>query len=111
MKPSRISKDWNTPNNATISRGGPEEREAQLRQPIVAVVEQLSGPPPGKARVTFILSKELMERARNAVYWERLRMSAFVEEAIAEAVNRLERKRGQPFPQRREELKSGRPVK
>lgn len=45
------------------------------------------------------------------MYWERLRMSAFVEEAIEEAVKRLEKKRGAAFPQRREELKSGRPVK
>lgn len=65
-----------------------------------------------KQRVTFQLSKEVTERARNAVYWTPgLTMSGLAEEALKRELKRLEEKRGMPFSERAQELKAGRPVK
>ncbi len=65
-----------------------------------------------KQRVTFQLSKDVIERARNAVYWTPgLTMSGLAEEALKRELKRLEEKRGMPFSERAQELKAGRPVK
>jgi hypothetical protein len=68
-------------------------------------------PNAGKSRVTFMASDELMSRARDVVYWERLQISPFIEDAIAEAVKRFEKKHGGAYPRRKQELRAGRPVK
>ena len=59
------------------------------------------------------LSPETANRLRNAVFCTAgMRLSPFVDKAITEALDRLENKRGEPFPQRKAEyLASGRPVK
>ena len=65
-----------------------------------------------KERVTFHLSGELVNRARNAVFWTPgLTLAALAENALEIALERLETQRGAPFQARQTELKSGRPVK
>lgn len=65
-----------------------------------------------KERLTVHLPVELIERIKNAVYWTPgLTLAGLAEEALAAAVERLERERGEPFPPRRSELKGGRPLK
>ncbi len=79
-------------------------RRAELPEP---------APEPAKAareRVTIALSAELMERARNAVWWNRGTLAGLVEDAVAEALERLERENGGPFKARSEALKPGRRV-
>ena len=66
-----------------------------------------------KERVTFQLPVELIEKARDAVFWSPgLTMASLREEALGLQVERVERKRGDPFPSRAgAALKTGRPVK
>lgn len=64
-----------------------------------------------KQRVTLTLSKSLIDKARNAVYWTPgLTLTALTEEALATALEQLEQNRGNKFPQREGELRPGRPV-
>ncbi|HOK54645.1 MAG TPA: hypothetical protein PLZ21_00040 [Armatimonadota bacterium] len=65
-----------------------------------------------KERLTVHLPVDLIERAKNAVYWTPgLTLAGLAEQAFTEALERLEQKRGEPFPNRTEELRGGRPVK
>jgi len=65
-----------------------------------------------KERVTFQLPPETIDRARNAVFWTPgATMAALMEEALSAYLDRLERKRGKPFPPRSSALRTGRPVK
>lgn len=65
-----------------------------------------------KERLTVHLPVDLIERVKNAVYWTPgLTLAGLAEEAFTAAVERLERKRGEPFPPRKSELKGGRPLK
>ncbi len=71
-----------------------------------------SAPKPIKERLTVHLSLDLIDRVKNAVYWTPgLTLAGLAEEALAAAVDKLERVRGEPFPPRQAELKGGRPLK
>lgn len=65
-----------------------------------------------KERATFQLPVELIDRARNAVYWTPgATMAGVMEAALTAQLERMEKKRGSPFPERDGALKAGRPVK
>lgn len=65
-----------------------------------------------KMRITFYVSKDVVERVKNAAYWTPgMTLSAMAEKALEEHVERLEAERGEPFPERESELSKGRPVK
>lgn len=66
---------------------------------------------PNKTGATFSLSEDLLERLRNACYWERLVMSKVVERAIADAVAAIEEEGndGEPYDQRKNDLPTSRP--
>lgn len=66
-----------------------------------------------KQRVTIHVSEQLIDRVKNAVFWEPgLTLAAFAEMALAETLERFEQERGAPFPSRREkQLRGGRPLK
>lgn len=65
-----------------------------------------------KERLTVHLSVELINRIRNVVYWTPgLTLADLGEDAFNHAVAEREKKRGGSFPQRKEELKGGRPIK
>ncbi len=65
-----------------------------------------------KQRITLHISTELVDRVKNAVYWEPgLTVAGFAEEAFALAIETLEKERGAPFPQKKQHrLRGGRPV-
>lgn len=67
---------------------------------------------PAKQRITLHISSDLVDRIKNAVYWEPgLTVAGFAEEAFKQAIVLLEGERGSPFPQRKQHrLKGGRPV-
>ena len=68
--------------------------------------------PAGKERLTVHLPTEVIDRARNAVFWSPgLTLAGLAERAFLEALERLEKKNGGPFAPRKAELKGGRPVK
>src|SRR5215207_5488728 len=65
-----------------------------------------------KERLTVHLPINLIERVKNVVYWTPgLTLAGLAEEAFAEAVATMEKKRGEPYPPRKENLKGGRPMK
>jgi hypothetical protein len=81
-----------------------DERQQEEDPPARAAVR--------KERATFQLPAELIERARNAVFWTPgATMAALMEAALAHHLDRLEKARGEQFPPRSAALKTGRPVK
>lgn len=65
-----------------------------------------------KERTTIHLSVKLIERIKNAVYWEPgLTVAGFCEQALLKSIDQLEKQNGKPYPHRKEELKGGRPIK
>lgn len=65
-----------------------------------------------KERLTVHLSMEVIERAKDAVYWTPgLTLAGLAENALVKALEPLEKAHGGPFPRRKAELKGGRPMK
>ena len=63
-----------------------------------------------RKRLTVSLPLDLLERSRNTVYWTKgLTLAQLLEQALTCSLDQLERVHGQPFPQRLEDLKGGRP--
>lgn len=64
-----------------------------------------------KQRITVQISEDVIDRIKNAAYWTPgLTLASLAEEAFSRAVDVLENERGAPFPKRKEELKTGRPI-
>jgi len=64
-----------------------------------------------KERMTVQINKNTIERVKDCVYWNRLTVAQFVEEALEAALELAEKENGKPFVKRRSELKPGRPTK
>lgn len=89
--------------------------------PLDAVVPRTPGDPPTphpapsrvlKERVTFQLPVDLIERARNTVYWTPgATVAGLMEDALTAHLAHIEQERGTPFPPRERALKTGRPIK
>lgn len=85
--------------------------------PATAVLEERTMPSqkkfhPKKQRITVQISEDVIERVKNAVYWTPgLTLASLAEEAFAKAVDQLEKERKEEFPRRKEELKTGRPIR
>ncbi len=72
--------------------------------------EESSSPPsPQRGKVTVLVSNDLLERLRNAAWWQRKTLATLAEEGLRLVVERLERQHGGPFEPREEDLKTGRP--
>lgn len=63
-----------------------------------------------RSRLTVGLTEDLIEKIRDACYWNRLTLVRFTEIAFTELINRLENQRKKPYPPRKGELKTGRPI-
>ena len=65
-----------------------------------------------KERLTVNLPPELIERARNAVYWTPgLTLAGLAEDALLKTLGRLEKANGGTFKERDGKLPAGRPVR
>jgi hypothetical protein len=64
-----------------------------------------------KERMTVQIDQSVIQRVKDVVYWERLTVAQFTEEALETALKRLEKLKGEPYPKRKAELKPGRPIK
>ena len=65
-----------------------------------------------KERMTVHLPLDLIDRVKNAVYWTPgMTLAGLTEKALAVAVDKLEKGRGEAYPRREAELKGGRPLK
>lgn len=91
-----------THNNQTAGVLEVEEETQQLKQ---------KQPRSSKQRITVQISVDVVERVKNAVYWTPgLTLASLAEKAFSKAVDALENEREAPFPKRKEELKTGRPI-
>lgn len=67
---------------------------------------------PGRERLTVHLRVDVIDRAKNAVYWSPgLTLAGLAEEAFVKALEKREKDNGGPFAPRKGELKGGRPIK
>lgn len=87
-------------------------REVEEVKHAVQPVQQQQLSPSKKQRVTIHVPVELIERVKNAVYWEPgMTFAGFAEQALQEALEKLESKRGSQYPTRKDrQLKGGRPI-
>jgi hypothetical protein len=105
---------------------GENPLDSYIASPQPSKSSEKSITPKGKQRLTVQLSKEVVERAKNAVYWTRgLTLAQLIEHSLEAAISELEqisivfsdksgeplKEKGQPFPEREKELAIGRPVK
>src|SRR5687767_6824091 len=66
---------------------------------------------PGHKQIAVTLSADVVERAKNIVWWTPgVTLAGLVEEGLTKAVERRERANGGPYKARPEELQPGRPV-
>ena len=64
-----------------------------------------------KEKLTVHLTHDLIERVKNAAYWNpRLTIASIAELGIKYAIEQVEKEHGGPYPQRESELKGGRPI-
>jgi hypothetical protein len=67
--------------------------------------------PPERGKLTVEIDAEVLEAAKDAVYWTPgLTLVGLVEEALRREVGRREEERGEGFPVRGGELTPGRPI-
>ena len=71
--------------------------------------ETSPSPSQQKGKVTVLVSNDLLERLRNAAWWQRKTLATLAEDGLRLVVERLERQHGGPFEPREEDLKTGRP--
>lgn len=65
-----------------------------------------------KQRVTIHLSVDLIDKVKNAVFWEPgLTLTEFAQQALTKELKRWEKEWGEQYPQRKAQLKGGRPLK
>ncbi|MEX0849639.1 MAG: hypothetical protein WD055_05390 [Candidatus Dependentiae bacterium] len=66
-----------------------------------------------KQRVTIHISVDLIDKVKNAVYWEPgLTLTEFAERAFLRELKKWEKDWGEEYPQRQDyQLKGGRPLK
>ena len=87
-----------------------EPKAVSKRTPAAASPEPKRGA--GKERLTVHLPVDVIERAKNAVYWTPgLTLAGFAEKAFLKALEAIEKANGGPFTHRKAELKGGRPIK
>jgi len=64
-----------------------------------------------KEKLTVHLTHDLIERVKNAAYWNpRLTIASIAEIGVQYAIELVEKENGGPYPLRESELKGGRPI-
>ncbi len=95
---------------ASTIGSNPLDQVVPLHRPDTA--PQLEPAKAARERVTIALPADLMERARNAVYWTPgATLAGLVEDAMADVMDRVERENGGAFRPRSRNLKPGRRMK
>ncbi len=104
------------PLDAVIPASGENDREqanAQGSRPTSTRSSRSAPEGTQKTRATFHLPIDLLEEARDVVYWvPGLTMANLTEEALRREIKRIKdaRNNGENFPSRQGDLKRGRPV-
>lgn len=98
------------PRRKTIGNDPLDIYEETTGEESPAVQEQNGRPQ--KERMSTYIDSDLVNRAKNIVYWTPgLTLAQLTEEALRERVNELERSNGGAYQQRDTELRGGRPMK
>jgi hypothetical protein len=63
-----------------------------------------------KEKITVVIPDDLLDRLRNAAWWQRQSLATLAEEGLRHVLQRLERENGGPFEPRQDDLKRGRPL-
>ena len=64
-----------------------------------------------REKLTVHLTHDLIERVKNAAYWNpRLTIASIAELGVKYAIEQVEKEHGGPYPTREAELKGGRPI-
>jgi hypothetical protein len=64
-----------------------------------------------REKLTVHLTHDLIERVKNAAYWNpRLTIASIAELGVKYAIEQVEKENGGPYPAREAELKGGRPI-
>jgi hypothetical protein len=64
-----------------------------------------------KEKLTVHLTHDLIERVKNAAYWDpKLTIAGIAELGVKQAIEQIEKAHGGPYPPRESELKGGRPI-
>ncbi len=79
----------------------------QIKQTATAKKQQ----PSIKERITVQIGREVIEGVKDIVYWHRLTVAQFVEDALREAITKAENGNGGRFKKREAQLRAGRPLK
>jgi hypothetical protein len=106
------------PLDAVIPSSGESEQQqqsqsARISQPTSTPSSRSAPARVQKTRATFHLPVDLLEEARDIVYWvPGLTMANLTEEALRREIQRIKdiRNAGEDFPTRESDLKRGRPV-
>ena len=101
----------------------PPAKPARVREPVATqpATANADAPPPAPApishpkrrqKLTVHLDGALVERVKNAAYWNpRLTIARIAEQGIRAALEKVEKENGGPYPERESELVGGRPIK
>ena len=90
-----------------------ETHRVQAETPQAAPSRVDSGKADGqkKEKLTVHLTHDLIERVKNAAYWNpRLTIASIAELGVKYAIEQVEKENGGPYPARESELKGGRPI-
>ena len=91
----------------TMARVKPVAKSARTQAEAKTVARPLK-----KAKITLMVDGDLVERIKNAVYWNpSLTVSGLAIVGIRKAIEEVETQNQGPYPQRSSELRAGRPLK
>ncbi len=92
---------------SAVSEKEPIERLAErtrtslrIRKPTDDRPVKEKGCKPGETRATILIAKDLLEKLKNAAYWERLPIKEIISTALEAHVEKYEKKNG-PIKQRK----------
>ena len=92
---------------ARLRRAARTENADRVAEPAPTSTEQL-----GRQKLTVHLPADLVNRVKNAAYWNpRLTIAKIAEHGIRVALERVEKENGGQYRQREGELVGGRPIK
>jgi hypothetical protein len=110
-KPSTISRDPYA-GDAYAFIGAPPVRkeEPKAAEPPPSPIQKPAAVKPVTEKITTPFPHPLIERARNAAYWERATLTGIIVQALADALDKMEQERGEAYQPRASELRGGRPI-
>lgn len=98
-------------NQLIANTSEPVKPEALAENGAEPVTKPMEDKPskPTKGKVTVVVAGDVLERLRNAAYWQREPLAAIAEEGLRLVLAKMERENGGPFEPMKKKLKRGRP--